>query len=212
MSEQLLSTELAKLIANSRDSEERYRKSEEVSPHTEPDDDETEPSSLIIHPSSVPKSEGALLEAMLADPIAVDRLIESEEFQLDLVSHPQVRELLSYLLQRVEEDDPPNIAQLLDEYRGRPEFESLLTNYGMVHAAFSENWDDHSAEERTSVAHARQAIEELQRAKIGRRQSELSSLMRKDGYSDDDLREIIALQERPEMQKKHIQQIGGEAA
>ncbi len=161
---------------------------------------------------SVSLHEGALLEAMLADPIAVDALIESEEFQLDLVSHPQVWELLSYLLQRVEEGDPPNIAQLLDEYRGKPEFESLLTNYGMANAAFSENWDDHSAEEGATVARARQAIEELQRGKIKRRQSELSSRVSANGYSDDDLREILASHERPEMQKKHVQQIGGEAA
>jgi hypothetical protein len=149
---------------------------------------------------------------MLADPVAIDALIESEDFKLDLISHPQVRELLSYLIQRVEEEDVPNIAQLLDEYRGRPEFESLLTNYGMAHAAFSENWDDHAAEEGVTVARARQAIEELQRVNIARRQSELSSRMRANGYSDEDLRELVALQERPEMQKKHIQQIGGEAA
>jgi DNA primase len=212
LSEQLLSTELAKFIASSRDYEARNHRIEEAIPTDQPDEEMDDPSPFLPHPSSVPKSEGALLEAMLADPIAVDALIESEAFQLDLVSHAQVRELLSYLLQRVEEDDPPNIAQLLDEYRGRPEFESLLTNYGMAHAAFSENWDDHAAEEGASVARARQAIEELQRAKIARRQSELSSRVRKDGYSDDDLREILALQERPEMQKKHVQQIGGEAA
>jgi DNA primase len=214
LSEQLLSTELAKLIANTRDYEERHRRMEDALPTHESDDDENDPSSFILHSSSLPVvsgPEGALLEAMLADPIAVDQLIESEDFDLDLISHPQVRELLSYLIQRVEEDDSPNISQLLDEFRGRPEFESLLTNYGMVNAAFSDNWDDHSAEEGATVARARQAIEELQRAKIGRRQSELSSLTRKDGYSDDDLREIRALHERPEMQKKHVQ-IGGEAA
>jgi DNA primase len=215
LSEQLLSTELAKLVASSRDYESRHSGIEDTRPTMESYDDENDPSSFTFHPSSpivVLGSEGALLEAMLADPIAVDALIESEAFSLDLISHPQVRELLSYLLQRVGEDDPPNIAQLLDEFRGRPEFESLLTNYGMVNAAFSENWDDHSSEEGTSVQRARQAIEELQRGKIAKRQSELSSLVRKEGYSDDHLREILASHERPEMQKKHIQQIGGEAA
>ncbi len=203
-----LYSELSKSVqSEKKQSANELTNQEELSRPIENDDDLPDEYSVDVSPY-----EGALLEAMLADPIAVDALIESEAFSLDLISHPQVRELLSYLIQRVEEDDPPNIAQLLDEFRGRPEFESLLTTYGMVNAAFSENWDDHSAEEGASVQRARQAIEELQRGKIAKRQSELSSLVQKEGYSDDHLREILASHERPEMQKKHIQQIGGEAA
>jgi DNA primase len=203
-----LYSELSKSVqSEKKQSTNELTKEEEWSRPMEHDEDVSYEDSIDVSPY-----EGALLEAMLADPIAVDQLIASEDFDLNLISHPQVRELLSYLIQRVEEDDPPNIAQLLDEFRGRPEFESLLTNYGMVNAAFSENWDDHSAEEGASTQRARQAIEELQRGKIARRQSELSSLVRKEGYSDDHLREILASHERPEMQKKHIQQIGGEAA
>ena len=207
LSEQLLSTELAKFSASIRDQpEHRY--------NVPAPEIEEENIVVIEHDIAVSGPEGALLEAMLADPIAVDALIESEDFKLDLVFHPQVRELLSYLIQRVEEGDPPNIAQLLDEFRDKPEFESLLTTYGMVNAAFSGNWDERLEEDPSavSVARARQAIEELQRGKIARRQSELKSLARDDSYSDDHLREIIALQGRPEMQKKHVQQIGGEAA
>jgi DNA primase catalytic core len=217
LSQQMLTLELQKLIGKSVNGQNMegvgFVASKEDESNVE--EAELELNDELIH-SGVPVSlhEGALLEAMLADPIAVDALIESEEFQLDLISHPHVRELLSYLIQRVEEDDPPNIAQLLDEFRGKPEFETLLTTYGMASAAFSGNWEGHSEEDPSAaiVAKARQAIEELQRGKIVRRQNELSSQVRREGYSDDDLREIIALQGRPEMQKKHVQQIGGEAA
>jgi DNA primase len=205
LSEQLLSTELAKYSANHAEPPERH------SYVPEPEIEE-EQSVAMEEDLPVPAPDGLLLEAFLADPIAVDALIESEDFKLDLIAHPVVRELLSYLLQRVEEGDPPQIAQLLDEYRGRPEFESLLTTHGMMNDVFSGNWDEHFDQEGISVARARQAIEELQRGKIVRRQSELSSQVRRDGFSDDDLREIIALQGRPEMQKKLAQQIGSEEA
>ncbi len=207
LSEQLLSTELAKFTANNRDQPERRS----YVPEPEMEEEDYEP---ITSEHVVSGPEGTLLEAMLADPIAVDALIESEEFQLDLISHPQVRELISYLLQRVEEDDPPNISQLLDEFRGKPEFETLLTHYGMIHEAFSGNWDGAVENDlaAATVERARQATEELQRGKITKRQNELRSLVRDDNYSDDHLREIIASHERPEMQKKHVQQIGGESA
>jgi DNA primase len=205
LSEQLLSTELAKFSSNTRDQEERRY-------YVPEPDVEEEHSEVMEHDFVVSGSEGALLEAMLTDPVAVDALIESEEFQLELISHPNVRELLGYLLQRVEEDDPPQISQLLDEYRGRPEFEFLLTTYGMARASFSSNWDDHSEQEGVAVSLARQAIDELQRGKIVRRQRELSSNAFNEGFSDDALREILASYERPVMQKKHDQQIGGESA
>ncbi len=205
LSEQLLSTELAKYSANHTEPPARH------SYVPEPEVEE-ERSDALQDDLPVPAPEGLLLEAMLADPIAVDALIESEDFKLDIIAHPIARELLSYLLQRVEEGDPPQIAQLLDEYRGRPEFESLLTTHGMMNDVFSGNWDEHFDQAGISVARARQAIEELQRGKIVRRQSELSSQVRRDGFSDDDLREIIALQGRPEMQKKLAQQIGSEEA
>ncbi len=203
LSEQLLSTELAKFTANTQHRQERH--TYEPGPVIVEETDNIEPEDIVV-----PPYEGALLEAMLADPVAVDALIESEEFQLDLISHPKVRELIGYLIQRVEEGDPPQIRQLLDEYRGRPEFESLLTTFGMAHASFSGNWDDRTADESGSVALAKQAIEQLQRAQIRRRQMELAERVRRDPYSDEHLHAIMSNYERPEMQKKHEQQIGSE--
>ncbi len=209
LSEQLLSTELAKYIASNKDYEERYRRNEapiiqdERQDEREYEETASDPSSFILHPLSL--QEGALLEAMLADPVAVSALIESTDFNLALVSHASAHELLSYLIQRVEEGDPPEIAQLLDEYRGKPEFESLLTAYGMACGAFSNNWDERP-ETGTFVAQARQAIASLERGKIEERQHQMSGLVRGDPDSDDHLREVLALLERPEMQKKFAQQ------
>lgn len=212
LSEQLLSTELAKLIATSRDTEDRRaaRELARIIPH-EPDEELDEPSSSTLPPSSLPlsRSEGALIEAMLADPIAVAALIESTDFRLDLLSHPNVRELLSYLLQRVEEGDPPRIEQLLDEYRGKPEFESLIATYGMGHGFFSANWDERQ-ENSLFESQARQAIAAIEREGIEKRRGEMSDLMRDDPYSEDHLREVLSLMERPEMRSKLVQQISEE--
>lgn len=214
LSEQLLSTELAKLLATSRDNEDR-RAAREVAHMlpNEPAEEEDSPSNILLQPSSlsVSRSEGALIEAMLADPIAVASLIESADFRLDLVCHPAVRELIGYLIQRVEEDDPPQLAQLLDEFRGKPEFESLLTTYGMGHSIFSTNWDEQS-EDSGIVAQARQAIAAIEREEIDKRRSQMRGLVREDPFSDDHLREVLSLMERPEMQSRHVQKIGGEGA
>lgn len=206
LSEQLLSTELAKFIASSKDYNERHRRMEEVPVPHEMDDDELDSSSFSIQPSPLSQSEGALLEAMLADPVAVARLIESSDFNLALIAHPQVQELLSYLIQRVEEDDPPELSQLLDEYRGRPEFESLLTMYGMVRDTFSGNWDEPIESEGLAVARARQAMASLERSVIEKRQAQISGSVRGNPNSDEHLQEMYALYNRPEMQKKFAQQ------
>ncbi|HZK75971.1 MAG TPA: DNA primase, partial [Candidatus Kapabacteria bacterium] len=214
LSEQLLSTELAKLLATSRDSEDR-RAAREVARMLpdEPAEEQDDPSSFILQPSSLPvsRSEGALLEAMLADPTAVATLIEGADFRLDLIRHPIARELIGYLIQRVEEGDPPQLAQLLNEFRDKPEFESLLTTYGMAQAAFSANWDERP-DESGIVAQARQAIAAIEREEIDKRHSEMPGVVRDDPFSDEHLREVLSLMERPEMQSRHVQKIGGEEA
>ncbi len=210
LSEQLLSTELAKLLANSRESENRrlVRETEQIpEEQTEVEDD---PSSFLPHASSQPtRPEGALLEAMLADPVAVATLIENTDFQIELLQHSYLRELIGYLIQRVEEGDPPELIQLLDEYRDQPEFASLLRDYGMAHGVFSANWDERP-EESGIVAQARQAIGAIQREEIDKRRNAMRGAVREDPFSDDHLREVLSLMERPEMQSKHAQQIGGE--
>ena len=211
LSEQLLSTELVRHLASSREHEDRHRTHESL--RLEPDqsieieeESLTSPASLQLSPS-----EGALLEALLGDPIGVAAILESSDFNLSRVQHPHLRELVGYLIQRVEEGDPPRLEQLLDEYRSKPEFESLLTQYGMGHSTFSENWDEHQ-EETIFVAQARQAIAAMEREEIERRKRELRELMRVNPESDEYLRELLELSERRELQRKFVQQMGGEEA
>ncbi len=214
LSEQLLSTELAKLLASSRETEDRRAAREIERVPEEPIEPDDEPSSLILASSSLPevsRPEGALIEAILADPITVAGLIETADFQLELIRHPVVRELIGYLIQRVEEDDPPQLPQLLDEYRGKPEFESILTTYGMAHGVFSANWDERP-DDSGIAAQARQAIAAIEREGIDKRKQELRQLVKDDPFSDEYLRNVRSLYERPEMQSKLVQQIGGEEA
>ena len=214
LSEQMLSTELAKLLAANRNQEERRsnnaakREADKAEFQESTHDDRHEAISPSAAHSSLtlPPSEGALLEAMLADPTDVAALLESSEFSIESVRNAIVRELLSYLIQRVEEEDPPRIEQLLDEYRERPEFESLLTQYGMAHSSFSENWDEHG-EGTIYVEQARQAIAAIEREAIEQRKQELPQLVKKDPFSDDVLREVLALHEKPEMKQKLFQRI-----
>ncbi len=204
LSEQLLTAELAKLLSNKREEPERKLRSFDA-PLIEEQEEEHHDNYDI----AVTNSEGVLLEAMLADPVNVARLVEDTEFGLDLVAHPHVRELLSYLIQRVEEDDLPTISQLLDEFRGKPQFESLLTTYGMTQEHLSANWDDVITEE-PHVQKARQAIMALERAAIDKRREELPKLVKQDPYSDEHLREMLELAERPELKKRLTQQISEE--
>ncbi len=213
LSEQLLSAELAKLLASNRDQEERRVMREVERVLTEEPEEQNDDSSSSLHSSSLilQPSEGALLEAMIGDPVSVSAILESSEFRLDLVRNPHVQELLGYLIQRVEEGDPPRIEQLLDEYRDKPEFDSLLTQYGMAHSTFSENWDEHNAE-TIFAEQARQAIAAMEREAIERRKRELRELMLANPESDEYLKELIALNDRREMRTKLVQQLGGEEA
>src|SRR5207248_3120819 len=109
LSEQLLSTELAKLISGNKEREEqRHQRFERTDIHEEPDAD--------VSDEPIPLSEGALLEAVLHAPVEVSHLLESSEFNFNLLTHHSVRELISYIMQRVEESDPPTLAQLHQEY------------------------------------------------------------------------------------------------
>ena len=206
LSEQMLSTELTK-HANNQTPRERRIPIEDDRPISQ--EEEMEPN-LQTQERSLERSEAALLEAMLAEPERVAQLIESSDFSIDMVPHLHVRELLSYFVQRVEEEDIPTIAELLDEYRGKPEFEELLTRYGMSNALFSSNWDEHAETEGIRVLEARQAIEELQRGAFETEQRKISALVRSGNDSDDYLRKIMELHERPEVKKKFVQQISEE--
>lgn len=113
-------------------------------------------------------AEATLLEAMLHDPIIVARVIDDSGFDLSLVTHAHASEIIGFLMQEVEGGEPVEIAQLLDEYRGKPEHD-LLVQHGMSEHNFSERWDD-SGDERASIVElqARQAMARLETAALER--------------------------------------------
>jgi len=205
LNQQTLTFELHRLLGKSVNGQNMEGTGTPLPPESNSDTGEEEATAEVssIKPeNSIADPEGTLLEAMLADPIAVEKIIDAQEFSLDLISHPETRELIGYLLQRVEDGDPPTISQLLDEFRDRPQFESLISVYGISHDLLSRNWDEQPIEEKM-IAQARHAIDSLQRAAIERQQSEMSRTW---NGSDEHLREVLALSERPEMQKKFSQQ------
>ncbi len=201
LSEQLLSTELAK---RSNAADERHSL-QEGPPSISMS--EAEGPGTTAFPSSAPTpAEGALLEALLVEPIPVARTIEGQDFRLDLIRQPHARELISYILQRVEEGDPPDLHGLFDEFRDRPEFESLITTYGLSRTLLSNHWDEQPME-GAAVALAQQAIDSLERADIEQQRTNTRNAMKSDPNSDEHLREVLSLMERPEMRKKLFQEI-----
>jgi len=158
LSEQLLSTELMKLISGNAEREERRpQKPEKV----EVDEDLYGDN----HDQPVPLSEGALLGAILREPVEVTKVLESIDFNFDLITHHAVREMIGFVMQRVEENEPPTIAQLHQEYRGKEEFETLLNTYSITHGGFSSNWENRP-EEGSRVGEARHAIAALERGAV----------------------------------------------
>ncbi len=212
LSEQLLSTEPSRIVATNREHEEHHRTIAAPAEPTEELFEERVPNSIPEQPQAqqaVSRTEGALLEALLHDPIAVAELIERADFQVELIRHPHVSELIGYLIQRVEEGDPPRVEQLLSEYRDRPEFQALLTTYGMALDAFSDQWDERP-EESIFLTQARQAIDAIEREAIERRKQELKELMKEHPESDEYWEELVSLNDRREMRGKLLQQLGDE--
>ncbi|MDP4199182.1 MAG: DNA primase [Bacteroidota bacterium] len=167
LSEQMLTIELQKILSTER----RTPPTRVAQVETIPDDlpaNEAPP-----QPQEVPRSEASLLEAMIEDPHVVAHVIDEVGFNLDLVRHPSVREVISFLMQEIESGETPTIAQLLDEYRDKPE-RDLLIRFGMTQNTFSDRWEA-PIEDGPSVPEikARQAMAKIELATTERHLQDL---------------------------------------
>jgi DNA primase len=177
LSEQMLTVELEKLVAG-RDRQEDINKAREEIRR----DEEIESHDHLIHFDEdipVPKPESALLEAIIADPYGVAKLIDETGFDLNLMSHHVARELLGLLMQNIEGGELPDIAKLVSDYRGHPDYEKILIECGISENTFSPNWDQRPEEGETGpVTQARHAMASMERADASRLQRELWHKMR----------------------------------
>jgi DNA primase len=164
LSEQMLTIELQKLLS-ARVSGSGFRPLAAVHLGAEDPNLPPDPGPRSPDPGTIPPAEASLLASMIEDPSHVARLIDETTFDLDLITHPSVREIISFLMQELESGEIPTIAQLLDEYRDKPE-QDLLVRFGMTEHTFSDRWDavveDASSAPETK---ARQAMAKIELAK-----------------------------------------------
>ena len=168
ISEQTLSTELQKLVTDRAEHPASMPSLTRSVQQQEEEDAQLNEGSQEKVRFPVPRPESMILEAMLADPSGVSKLIDETDFDMAMISYPIVQDLLSYLLQRSESNDVPTISDLLQEYRDRPEHE-ILVECAMTENTFSEHWDYRlQTGETTAVIQARDAIAMLGREQMAR--------------------------------------------
>jgi DNA primase len=163
ISEQMLSTELQNLVSDREHPVHAVLHRSTIREEEVADIPEKELENDLSAP--VPRSEAAILEAMLIDSTSVSRLLDETVFSLDLITHPVVRELIGYLLQRNESNDPPDVASLLQEFRDRPEYERVLVQSAIAHQAPSGHWD-YQLNSELAVTQARHGIAVLEQKAI----------------------------------------------
>ncbi len=201
LSEQMLTIELQKMLAN----EKRSAGPRVTHPDAIPEDFPTQSAPTTDYPREVPAAEASLLASMIEDPRGVARLIDETTFDLDLITHPSVREVISFLMQEMESGEVPTIAQLLDEYREKPEYD-LLVRFGMTEHTFSDRWDA-DVEDAASAPEtkARQAMAKME---LARKEQELTLVRQRLSRvsSEDDiatlLRESDVLAQRIQLLKQ----------
>ena len=146
-------------------------------------EDDVETIDKLIHldgDATVPTPELRLIEAIMADPYSVARVIDETQFDFRLISNSTVREIFGQFLQDIEGGILPNPSMAISEYRASPGHQKIFVNsWDKLIIGIDEKWDQRpdGIEERPTFQ-ARHAIGSLERIAVIARQQELWHKMR----------------------------------